>query len=122
MQAIQGIPEVAPAVCQLSRRWLACDLSRFAIHTARKRLLAIPGVKPFMVQNLGKYERQAWQVAEFPANGKNHLEEQRQREAAYREFILDLFHAKSFSTMLNRFRAKRGFTEPRVDEWFKWES
>ena len=47
-------------------------------------------MKPFAVQNLGKYERQAWQVAEFPANGKNHLEEQCQREAAYRTFILDL--------------------------------
>ena len=27
--------------------------------------LSIPGVKPFAVQNLGKYERQAWQTAEF---------------------------------------------------------
>ncbi len=59
-------------------------------------LLGVPGVKPFVVQNLGKYERQAWQVAEFPANGKDHLEEQRQREAAYRKFILDLYHAKPF--------------------------
>ena len=77
----------------LGRRWIACDLSRFAIHTTRKRLLGIPGVKPFVVQNLGKYERQVWQVAEFPANGKDHLEEQREREAAYRKFILDLYHA-----------------------------
>lgn len=77
---------------KLNRRWIACDLSRFAIHTTRKRLLNIPGVKPFIVQNLGKYERQAWQMAEFPANGKNHLEEQLEREAAYRKFILDLYH------------------------------
>jgi adenine-specific DNA-methyltransferase len=82
---------------KLHRRWLACDLSRFAIHTTRKRLLGVPAVNPFEVQNLGKYERQAWQVAEFPANGKNHLEEQRQREAAYRQFILDLYHAKPLS-------------------------
>src|SRR6266852_6425296 len=61
--------------------------------TTRKRLLGIPGVRPFVVQNLGKYERQAWQVAEFPANGKDHLEEQREREAGYRRFILDLYHA-----------------------------
>jgi hypothetical protein len=78
---------------KLNRRWIACDLSRFAIHTTRKRLLGISDVKAFVVQNLGKYERQAWQVAEFPANGKNHIEEQRQREAAYRRFILDLYHA-----------------------------
>ena len=54
----------------------------------------IPGVKPFVIQNLGKYERQAWQEAEFPSNGQNHLEEQRERESAYRRFILDLYHAK----------------------------
>src|SRR6202040_4139728 len=87
-----------PAVAEkLNRRWIACDLSRFAIHTTRKRLLGIPNVQPFVVQNLGKYERQAWQVAEFPANGKDHVGEQRQRESAYRKFILDLFHAKPFA-------------------------
>jgi DNA modification methylase len=82
---------------KLNRRWIACDLGRFAIHTARKRLLGIPGVKPFVVQNLGKYERQAWQAAEFPSNGTDHLQEQRQREAAYRQFILELYHAKPMS-------------------------
>jgi adenine-specific DNA-methyltransferase len=82
---------------KLNRRWIACDLGRFAIHTTRKRLLTIPGVKPFVVQNLGKYERQAWQSAEFPLNGLNHLEEQREREAAYRNFILELYHASPIS-------------------------
>ena len=82
---------------KLNRRWIACDLGRFAVDTARERLLAIPGVKPFVVQNLGKYERQAWQAAEFPSNGKNHLEEQRQRETAYRQLILELYHAKPIS-------------------------
>ena len=89
-----GSGTTAAVAEKLNRRWIACDLSRFAIHTTRKRLLGIPNVKPFAVQNLGKYERQAWQVAEFPANGKDHLEEQREREAAYRSFILDLYHAK----------------------------
>jgi adenine-specific DNA-methyltransferase len=88
-----GSGTTAAVAEKLNRRWIACDLSRFAIHTTRKRLLGIANVKPFVVQNLGKYERQAWQVAEFPANGKDHLEEQREREAAYRKFILDLYHA-----------------------------
>jgi adenine-specific DNA-methyltransferase len=82
---------------KLARRWVGCDLSRFAIHTSRKRLLSISGLRPFVVQNLGKYERQVWQVAEFPANGKDRLEEQRQRETAYRRFILDLYRAKQFT-------------------------
>ena len=45
------------------------------------------------MQNLGKYERQAWQSAEFRAEGQDALEEQSRKEAAYRKFILDLYHA-----------------------------
>lgn len=79
-----------PAVTEkLNRRWIACDLGRFAIHTTRKRLLSIPNVKPFVVQNLGKYERQAWQVAEFE-EPKDHVE----KELKYRKFILDLYKAQ----------------------------
>jgi len=47
---------------KLARRWIACDLGRFAIHTTRKRLLGIPDCCPFEIQNLGSYERQRWQV------------------------------------------------------------
>ena len=57
----------------------------------------IPKVKAFVVENLGKYERQVWQVAELPATGRNRLEERRDREIAYRNFILDLYHAKPVS-------------------------
>jgi DNA modification methylase len=52
-----------PAVAEkLGRRWIACDLGRFAIHTTRKRLLNIPDCRPFDIQNLGAYERQRWQI------------------------------------------------------------
>ena len=60
-----GSGTTAAVAEKLNRRWIACDLGRFAIHTTRKRLLQIPNVKPFVVQNLGKYERQAWQASEF---------------------------------------------------------
>jgi hypothetical protein len=58
-------------------------------------LLGIQNVKPFSVQNLGKYERQAWQTAEFAASNNEGaaLAQQHQRETAYRKFILDLYHA-----------------------------
>ncbi len=92
-----GSGTTAAVAEKFNRRWIACDLGRFAIHTTRKRLLGIPGVKPFIVQNLGKYERQQWQVAEFPSNGKDRLAEQKERETAYRGFILDLYHATPVS-------------------------
>src|SRR5581483_10965229 len=93
LDCFAGSGTAAVAAEKLKRRWIACDLSRFAIHTTRKRLLSIPGVNPFAVQNLGKYERQAWQVAEFQGEGTDALEQQRVRDAAYRRFILDLYHA-----------------------------
>jgi len=80
-----GTTPVAAEKC--GRRWIAADLGRFAIHTTRKRLLSIPNVRPFVVQNLGKYERQAWQVSEFGEGA----------ELRYRRFILDLYKAQPLS-------------------------
>jgi len=50
---------------KLGRRWIGCDLGRWAIHVTRKRLLGIENCKPFEVLNLGKYERQYWQGVTF---------------------------------------------------------
>ena len=77
---------------KLNRRWITCDLGRFAIHTARKRFLQIKNVKPFIVQNLGKYERQQWMQAEFQ-NPKGRAAQ----EKAYRNFITELYHAQPLS-------------------------
>lgn len=65
---------------KLGRRWIMSDLGRFAIHTTRKRLLDI-GSKPFVIQNLGKYERHRW----VSANGTY---------KDYINFILELYHAE----------------------------
>jgi hypothetical protein len=75
---------------KLGRRWIACDLGRFAIHTTRKRLLSIPHVRPFVVQNLGKYERQAWAGTQF---GDGDGPQAAARQRAYIEFVLKLAHA-----------------------------
>ncbi|MGQ0779470.1 MAG: site-specific DNA-methyltransferase [Pseudonocardiales bacterium] len=56
-----GSGTTATAAERLKRRWVAVDIGRFAIHTTRKRLLDIPQCAPFVVANLGRYERQAWQ-------------------------------------------------------------
>ncbi|MBI4523773.1 MAG: site-specific DNA-methyltransferase [Deltaproteobacteria bacterium] len=87
-----GSGTAAAVAEKLTRRWIVCDLGRFAIHTTRKRLLGIPNVRPFVVQNLGKYERQAWQAAEFAEP-----DDAREREGRYRKFILDLYHANPIS-------------------------
>jgi len=68
---------------KLGRRWIMSDLGRFAIHTTRKRLLDM-GAKPFVVQNLGKYERHRWVT----------------KNGTYRDyvnFILELYRAEPVS-------------------------
>lgn len=73
---------------KLGRRWIGCDLSRFAVHVSRKRLLDIPRCRPFEVLNLGKYERQYWQAATFGTNEKASTE---QTVYEYLAFILKLY-------------------------------
>ncbi len=56
---------------RLGRRWIMCDLGRFAIHTSRKRMIELQRklhaegkpYRAFDVHNLGRYERQWWQKA-----------------------------------------------------------
>lgn len=88
---------------RLNRRWIACDLGRFAIHTTRKRLLSIGHVKPFVVQNLGKYERQQWVQTEFE-EPKDRIKQEKE----YRKFILDLYRAQPISGHTYLHGAKAG--------------
>jgi len=78
-----GSGTTAAVAERLGRRWVAIDIGRFAVHTTRKRLLSIPAVKPFVVANLGKYERQWWQRATTGAEIE-----------AYLDFIIELYRAK----------------------------
>jgi DNA modification methylase len=77
---------------KLGRRWIGCDLSRFALHTTRKRLLGMTGCKSFEILHLGKYERQYWQGITFAEQGQN---VSAQALYAYLAFILKLYGAQS---------------------------
>jgi len=90
---------------KLGRRWIGSDLSRYAIHVTRKRLLEIENSKdleneeqkygkkarPFEILNLGKYERQLWQMKTF--TGKD----EKQVIYEYLAFILKLYGAEPIS-------------------------
>ena len=61
-----GSGTTAVAAELLNRKWIACDLGRFSIHTTRKRLINVQrelkengkDFRAFEILNLGKYERQ----------------------------------------------------------------
>ncbi|MBT9139894.1 MAG: DNA adenine methyltransferase YhdJ [Dehalococcoidia bacterium] len=80
---------------KLGRRWLGCDLGRFAIHTTRKRLLGIENCRPFEVLNLGKYERKYWQGITFGSK----KQDQQLAIFEYLAFILRLYGAQPLTGM-----------------------
>src|SRR5437667_8195856 len=82
---------------KLGRRWMGCDLGRWAIHISRKRLLGIQGCKPFEVLNLGKYERQYWQGVTF-GDAKDKPPTERALYE-YLAFILKLYRAQPVAGM-----------------------
>lgn len=97
LDAFVGSGSAAIAAERQKRRWIAVDLSRFAIHLTRKRLLNEPDCRPFEVYNLGKYERQYWQGLTFG----------RARNAPqtaiheYVKFILELYQAEPASGLMH---------------------
>lgn len=80
----------------LGRRWIMCDLGRFAIHSARKRLIelqrdlfdAAEGYRSFDVYNLGRYERQWWQLDALKGADEGH-----------RAVVLEFFKAEKLTHM-----------------------
>lgn len=90
---------------KLGRRWIGCDLSRYAIHVTRKRLLEFENsedldnegkkygkkARPLEILNPGKYERQLWQVKTFTDK------DEKQALFEYLAFILKLHGAGPIS-------------------------
>ena len=74
---------------KLGRRWIGCDLSRYAIQVTRKRMLEIDECSPFQLLNLGRYERAYWQV-----NVLNGDKPPERAAAEYYRFIISLYHAE----------------------------
>lgn len=80
---------------ELGRRWIMVDLGRFAIHTSRKRLIALQrqlsengkSYRAFDVYNLGRYERQWWQKERLAGADEEH-----------RKVVLEFFKAEILDT------------------------
>ncbi len=91
-----GSGTTAAVAERLGRRWIACDIGRFAIHTTRKRLLGWKGehgerCHAFEILNLGHYEQQFWQGAE--GEDVDDLTAKK-REQDYLRAILKFYHAR----------------------------
>ncbi len=84
---------------KLNRKWIGCDLGKFAIHTSRKRLIEVQRDKekngehfrPFEVLNLGKYQREFF-FKDYLYNQRNIKNEQ--SEEHYYDLILKAYKGK----------------------------
>lgn len=90
-----GSGTTAAVAEKLGRKWISCDLGRFAIHTTRKRLIGVQrelqstgkDFRAFEILNLGKYERQFFM--DDLTNGKL-----KAKEDLYVDLILEAYKAK----------------------------
>jgi len=84
---------------KLNRKWIGCDLGKFAIHTSRKRLIQVQREKetngqhfrPFEVLNLGKYQREFF-FKDYLYNERNIKNDQ--SEEHYYDLILKAYKGK----------------------------
>jgi len=90
-----GSGTTAAVAEKLGRKWITCDLGRFAIHTTRKRLIGVQrklqkngkDFRAFEILNLGKYERQFFM--DDLSNGVR-----KSKEEIYINLILEAYKAK----------------------------
>ena len=89
---------------KLGRKWIGSDLGKFAIHTARKRMIGVQrelkktskNFRAFEILNLGKYERQ-----HYIGVNPNLREEEKQKQLAKKEkdfvaLVLSAYKAEGF--------------------------
>ena len=87
---------------KLGRKWIGCDLGRFAIHTSRKRLIGVQRqlkaegkpYRAFEILNLGKYERQWFAGIDPTLPPEQRAVVAANKEAAYVELILRAYAAQ----------------------------
>ena len=87
---------------KLGRKWIGCDLGRFAIHTSRKRLIGVQRelkkenkpYRSFEILNLGKYERQYFVGIDPTLPEKQRQILSAQKEEHYTTLILQAYKAE----------------------------
>lgn len=102
---------------KLGRKWIGCDLGRFAIHTTRKRMIGVQrelkvSGKPyrsFEILNLGKYERQYFVGIDPTLPEEQRKAQTLQREEHYLTLILSAYKAERMFQLFP-FHGKKGAT------------
>jgi DNA modification methylase len=97
---------------RLGRRWIMCDLGRFAVHTSRKRLIEVQRTlhnenkqyRSFDVYNLGRYERQWWQKERLKGADEEH-----------RRVVMEFYKAEPLPNATGLLHGRKGQAFVHVD-------
>lgn len=84
------------------RKWIGADLGKFAIHTARKRMITMQrnlkksgeNYRAFEILNLGKYERQLYVGANQSLSDEQKKQQLAQKERDFVTLILNAYKAE----------------------------
>ncbi|HGT2644514.1 TPA: site-specific DNA-methyltransferase [Legionella pneumophila] len=91
---------------KLNRKWIGCDLSRFAVHTSRKRLInvqtelnaSINTYNPFEILNLGHYDRQYYMGIDPNLPKEQRALQAKLKEEQYYDLIRKAYKASPSNT------------------------
>lgn len=100
---------------KLDRKWIGVDLSRFGIHTSRKRMIEIQrGLKKgnknfraFEILNIGKYERQNFLAVNSDLREEEKVKQSERKEKEFVRLILSAYKAESIESFVNIVGKKR---------------
>lgn len=99
---------------KLGRKWIGSDLGKFAIHTTRKRMIAVQrqlkkdgkDFRAFEIMNLGKYERQHFIGINPNLRDKDKELQRQKKEKDFVDLIISAYSAEP-TEGLNCFHAKK---------------
>lgn len=100
-----GSGTTAVSAEKLSRKWIAADLGKFAIHTSRKRLIGAQrqlkeegkDFRAFEILNLGKYERQLYVGVNPDLRQEQKAKQLEEKENAFIDLILKAYKGEKTS-------------------------
>jgi len=98
-----GSGTTAAVAEKLGRRWIAADLSKFAIHTTRKRMIGVQrklksdgkSYRAFEILNLGKYERQHYVGVNLNLREDQRQQQLKAQEQVFLNLILYAYRAEN---------------------------
>lgn len=100
---------------KLERKWIGCDLGKFGIHTARKRMIGVQreikkagkDFRAFEILNVGKYERESYLTTNDDLRAEEKAKQAERKEKEFIQLILSAYKAEPVESFIHVVGKKR---------------